>query len=83
MDAERLEALMACYVCNREVEQRSMAEELTARRALNQRVTIGPNLERHSYCAPGTESWLKAMNDGRELTERDRFWIALYTVSNG
>lgn len=67
-----------CYVCNRAVEEVPIREQLAAQRGMNIRVSIGPNLYRHSYCAPGTERWLAAMQDGRELTERDRFWIGLY-----
>jgi hypothetical protein len=74
---------MACYVCHGEIKARSLIEQVGARRSLNVRVSIGAGLERHSYCAPGTERWMEAMRDGRQLSDRDAFYIRMFLEQEG
>jgi hypothetical protein len=71
---------MICYVCIKDITEHTLREELAALRSLNRPVDVGGGLFRHSYCAPGTERWMKAMQDGRELSANDEMWIRRFTL---
>ena len=78
---------MTCYVCLKPVKSVDLRTQLEAQRTMNVAVWIASpcaahpdGIVRHSYCVPGSERWTEAMADGRTLSDRDKFWVRIFTV---
>jgi hypothetical protein len=67
-------AAAECFVCGEPIRDVPVERRLAASRAMNVRVSVGPGLDRHSYCAPGTDRWAEHLGTGA----RDRFWAHVW-----